>query len=145
MRSDVTWTCRQWMHPECLVRQWCRCYLSGIYIPIRSISSWKFSLLLHRVHLKKKRPALWAWRWHTNTDRWAVPHYTTGHTYDAKGQFIQIPTLNNLPWKLTGTGHTAGLQVSNNLLTLIIKMAATSTYCAKMISDMSAAILPLVT
>lgn len=30
-------------------------------MPMRSISAWKLSLLLHSVHLKKKSPALWAW------------------------------------------------------------------------------------
>lgn len=41
------------------VLEWRR-YLSGMKIPMRSISAWKLSLLLHRVHLKKKMPALWA-------------------------------------------------------------------------------------
>lgn len=38
-------------------------YLSGMWIPIRSISCWNLSLLLQIVHLKKNMAALFAWCW----------------------------------------------------------------------------------
>jgi len=89
--------------------EWLR-YLSGMYIPILSISSWKFSLLLQRVHLKKKRPALWAWRWHKHIK---IQEGSHGHCPVSAG-FLYSKTLASLTERVARGSYLLSISYKTN-------------------------------